>query len=167
MPPWPNAYFTYYLCYIITKKNFTIFSHFNASVSHLSIDLTTLEACSHSLYFQKNLNIFIFLFVMSEKQRDLEHYQWKFKILQTQFIELQKIKIKKLHSRMLHWQNLLVSENKALTFHFLKKQNLSKKKDIHDRKDWNFFDQILKVTGILNKKLEFIIFFFQFNYSFF
>ena len=139
MPPWTNTYFTYYLCYIITKKNFTIFSHFNASVSHLSIDLTTLEACSHSLYFQKNLNIFIFLFVMSEKQRDLEHYQWKFKILQTQFIELQKIKIKKLHSRMLHWQNLLVSENKALTFHFLKKQNLSKKKDIHDQKGLKLF----------------------------
>ena len=27
------------------------------------------------------------------------------------------------------------------------------------RRDWNFFDQILKATGILNKKLEFIIFF--------
>ena len=133
MPPWTNTYFTYYLCYIITKKNFTIFSHFNASVSHLSIDLTTLEACSHSLYFQKNLNIFIFLIVMSEKQRDLEHCQWKFKILKTQFIELQKTKIKKLHSRKFHWQNLLVSENKALIFHFLEKQNLSKK----ERYSWS------------------------------
>ena len=52
----------------LQRKTLSFFSRFKASINtHLSINFTTLEICSHSLYFERNC-YFSFLSVMSDKQ---------------------------------------------------------------------------------------------------
>ena len=51
------------------KKNFAIFLHFKATITHLFIDITTLEILFSYLVFQEDFAKFLFLFTMPEKQK--------------------------------------------------------------------------------------------------
>ena len=60
---WPSrntTEFTYCPRKIIANTNFDIFSHFATSISHLSINCTTLESSFSQLVFEKNLLFFFF-----------------------------------------------------------------------------------------------------------
>ena len=51
------------------KKNFAIFLHFKATITHLFIDITTLEILFSYLVFREDFAKFLFLFTMPEKQK--------------------------------------------------------------------------------------------------
>ena len=60
--------FTYYLSYIIAKKNGHFFSRSRTSITNLPINFTTSESLFLCPVFRKEFAIFMFLSAISEKQ---------------------------------------------------------------------------------------------------
>ena len=110
-PSWNTTDFTYYLSYIIAKRNFVLFLFFKASITHLWINFTTLES-SHSLHFEKNVLLY------------RKNHQYPRNLLQNSFV-----------------RNLIVSENKASIYStFPKKEKRKQKQNKTKQKKIYFHD---------------------------